>query len=383
MMLNVEAVGYSEYKITWWIDKQYWLYTVGREALHKGGEAVRDALAVVSRVAHGGDRETRRTALLALASAGRNLRYRLFNDPQKKANIRSLEACIEQERMRNRELVIHAELSIGVPWGLIFDGDVPSVDSGKKEIEEFSGFWCMRYRLSATTGDNARALDKWQRPRKTFGMLSLVNRAVKEKFAEDLPPEMYRELCEMLDPPVGEPENLEHCQQLMGETQQLDLIVHFLGHHENQVLILADDYQISFDDFSRMLDWLTDRSEFDSSQPCGLVFLNGCDSAVGEKDLNLRWHTSRPQICGVIATEALVRRKFAVLFGFYFLKAMVKEGKTVAQAMDELHNDEKLWPESLMYGCYAHPDYCIESPVALIKPPASSGESQEVVLQTR
>ena len=37
---------------------------------------------------------------------------------------------------------------------------------------------------------------------------------------------------------------------------------------------------------------------------------------------------------------------------------------TVADVMDDLHHDAAMWPESLLYGCYANPDYRIEKPEA-------------------
>lgn len=364
MLITVKVQQNSGYEVTWYVGDNVFSYSVGMEDLSKVAGAVREQLRQLSLCSNGEIDTPRREILVALAEAGQELRYSLFNDPQKKDQAGILDDYIAQTIPTDRQLVIHADVTIDLPWGLMFDGDVPPREGSpdSDEMAEFSGFWCLKYRLSTMPGPNPRAPKKWKRPRSGFGMLSLVNREVKEKLADDLPPDMYEEFCEMLKPPVGEPDNYRHGLKLMEDTPNADVIVHFLGHHQNQTLILDDGYEISFNQFSRLLDELTGREQFRASQPCGLVFLNGCESAVGEKDLTLRRHVWRPQFCGVIATESIVRRQYAAVFGIRFLRLMTKEGRTVADTMEELHHDRALWPESLIYGCYAHPDFCIEPP---------------------
>jgi hypothetical protein len=326
--------------------------------------AIADASAIADGNAIANAHAPIRGIMVALANAGKDLRRRLFDDPGKRPIIRELKdwICGEYEN-GDDELAIHPDSSIDVPWGLAYDGDVPSaIDPKDPEVEmkEFSGFWCLKYRLSAILGDYVRPKSKWTRPRETFGMLSLVNSDVKALLKDDLPKDLYVEFCEMLNPPVGEPESFDHCQTLIESTKPIDVLVHFLGHHSEQTLVLGEQYKITYDEFSELLDGLTGREELRGSRPCGLLFLNGCESAVGEKDFSLRRQASRPELCGAVATESTVRRKYAVLFGVHFLRSLLKYGKTVAATMYDLHNDSKLWPESLLYGCYAHPDYRIE-----------------------
>jgi hypothetical protein len=109
-----------------------------------------------------------------------------------------------------------------------------------------------------------------------------------------------------------------------------------------------------------LLDLLASRDDAPDFSPYGLLFLNGCESAMGDEDFSLRAAALRAELCGVIATESIVRSSYAATFGHRFLRAMVVEGKTVSATMRELWNDATLWPESLLYGCYAHPRYCIE-----------------------
>lgn len=377
MLLKLESYGDSLYRVTWCVADELECYSIGAQSLQKAAQSVRNQLERLSCCVNEDAKASRRDVLTDLAKAGKVLRSRLFDDPAKKKEIRALEARIAQSSIDDRKLMIYADASIGIPWGLMYDGEVPSAAPGaspEQEIAEFGGFWCPKYRLSALSALFPRDPRQWKRPRANFGMLSLINRDVKAKLAADLPQDAYAEFCGMLNP-VGEAKNFEESLEVLENTQNTDMIVHFLGHQSDQTLILGEGSTISFDDFSQLLDGLTERDHAGAQLPCGLVFLNGCESAVGEKDFSLRRHTSRREICGAIATESIVRRKYAVLFGFRFLKLLVMQGKTIADTMEELHHDSALWPESLIYGCYAHPDFCIESPVntaAAAQPAAAS-----------
>lgn len=367
MLLKLESNGDDRYRVTWCVADELVCYLIGAEALRTAAKSVRDQLDLLSRNISSGVKASYGDVLVELAKAGRTLRNRLFNDPGKKKETRTLEACIAMCSANDRKLQIYADASIGVPWGLLFDGPIPlraANAAPEQEINEFGGFWCLKYRLSALSASFPRSPEQWKRPRSNFGMLSLINKEVKALLSADLPKEEYEEFCAMLNP-VGEANGFDESLQLLENTPNTDMIVHFLGHHSNQTLILGESNNITFDDFSQLLDGLTEHGIPSPQLPCGLVFLNGCESAVGEKDLTLRWHTSRRELCGTIATESIVRRSYAVVVGFRFLKLMVMEGKTIADTMEVLHHDRMLWPESLIYGCYAHPDYCIEPPVAL------------------
>jgi hypothetical protein len=212
-----------------------------------------------------------------------------------------------------------------------------------------------------------------RRARKTFGLLSLVNSEVQQQIESDLgQPDAYRTFCQLMSQPVGVAHSLAECNALIDKTEQVDVLLHFLGHHDGEALDLGNGQRIDYDEFSQLLDSLTGRFEQRGVSPLGLLFLNGCESAFGDKDFSLRAQAARPELCGAIATEARVRRTYAAKFGYRFLKAMVSDGMTVADVMDDLHHDAGLWPESLLYGCYANPDYRIEKPAALDPAPVAA-----------
>ena len=260
------------------------------------------------------------------------------------------------------DLSIQPDSSIYIPWGLIYDGapiaaDVEGETLAEREIKQFAGFWALKYSLSAT----GFFLNKSSatRPRTKFGLLSLVDEQVQQQIEADLGHDEYRRYCELLSPPVGTAYNLARCEELVQSSPQRDILFHFLGHHHDATLDLGSDEKVDYVRFAMFLDAIADRKSSDDAA-CGLVFLNGCESALGKEGMSLRGLSRRPDLCGMIATEGIVRRTFAAKFGSRLLRALVAEGKTIAKTMDELHRDPALWPESLLYGCYAHPDYCIE-----------------------
>jgi hypothetical protein len=363
-------------------------YFIGPRSLEITASALRDELKRLSGWARATDPEVRWAGLTALAKAGSDLRYELFKDPEHRAQIQSLEAWIADEyRDGDSELSIQADSSIHVPWGLVYDGDVPgnyvpAPNPGNAEavamheMAAFGGFWSLKFRVSATPSGDRRSRLRLTRPRKTFGLLSLVDEDVQNQLVTDLGEAKYREFYDLLSrPPVGVAYNLASCQDLIDHTEQVDILFHFLGHHQQERLDLGRGGKVDYVQFSRLLDALADRQSRRGAQPCGLLFVNGCESAVGDEDYTLRSETKRPELCGIIATESVVRRTYAAEFGYRFLQAMVVGGKTVANTMDELHHDAGLWPESLLYGCYARPDYCIERPT--VTATAQSGVAAE------
>ena len=361
----------------------YHYYYVGYEGIEKAAADVRTQLESLSRWAESTDPAVRREGLVKLAEKGSSLRYRLFNDVTNMSAIRGLEQRIAEDYdAGDHVLSIQVDSSVHAPWGLAFEGNVPALEAAAvatqatlpaREIDEFGGFWSLKYRLSATSSGYMGPRAKMKRARKTFGLLSLVNSEVQQQIESDLgQPDAYRTFCQLMSPPVGVAHTLAECNALIDKTEQVDVLFHFLGHHDGEALDLGNGQKIDYDAFSQLLDSLTGRFEQRGVSPCGLLFLNGCESALGDKDFSLRAQAARPELCGAIATEARVRRTYAAKFGYRFLKAMVSDGMTVADVMDDLHHDAAMWPESLLYGCYANPDYRIEKPATPEQAPCAT-----------
>jgi hypothetical protein len=366
MWLKIEADLDSKYRITWGGRTTQFPHaiSVDAQALRQEADAMRALLASLSDWCATDDPAPRVAKLTQIAAIGGRLRFLLFNDPGKLDVVRKLETWIaDQYEEGDHDLSIQPDSSIYIPWGLVYDGkpktgDVEGESLAEREIKQFGGFWALKYSLTATGFFLNKSSAK--RPRTKFGVLSLVDAQVEQQIEADLGHDEYRRYREVLSPPVGTGSNLSYCQELVEKSPQRDILFHFLGHHHDGILDLGNpDDNVDYVRFAMFLNAISERKGSDPSA-CGLVFLNGCESALGKEGMSLRGLSARPDLCGMIATEGIVRSTFAAKFGSRLLRALVAEGKTVAKTMDELHRDPALWPESLLYGCYAHPDYCID-----------------------
>ena len=364
MWVKIEAVLDSKYRVTWGAANTQFPHalSIDAEALRQEADAMRSLLAALSEWCSTDDPAPRVAKLHEIAAVGARLRYLLFNDPQKKDIVKKLEMFIADEYAGgDHELSIQPDESIYIPWGLIYDGkpvagDVEGATVQDQEIKRFGGFWALKYSLTASTCFLSKTSAR--RPRNKFGLLSLVDEQVEHDIEADLGHDEYRRYRELLSPPIGTGYNLDRCYDLISKSTQRDILLYFLGHHSNAKLELGSD-AVDYVEFSQLLDAIADREGSDANA-CGLVFLNGCESALGKEGMSLRNLSARPELSGMIATEGVVRRSFAAKVGKRLLQSLVAEGRTVADAMDTLHRDPSMWPESLLYGCYAHRDYCIE-----------------------
>jgi len=198
---------------------------------------------------------------------------------------------------------------------------------------------------------------KATRRRESFRLLSLLNRDEYKYAANDLGC-AHPSFCTLIGLPVGAAFNVEAGEKKIDEAARMDTIFHFFGHCKEGKLDLGDNEVIDVIRFKMMMERLTDRNVGRSSAGCSLIFLNACESLLGDSDYSLRSAAARPGICGLVATEAEVPRDFALQFGHRFLQLLVDEGHSVGETIGVLR--EELWPLSLLYGCYAHPAYRIE-----------------------
>jgi hypothetical protein len=179
MWLKIEADLDSQFKITWGSRSGIFpqSLSVGAQAIREESDAMRALLGSVSDWSETTDAAQRYAKLAALATKGGRLRFLLFNDPGKRDVVKKLEMWIADEyEGGDHDLSIQADSSIYIPWGLIYDGkpeagDVDGATLAEREMRQFSGFWALKYSLSATQSGFFLAKSRMTRPRKTFGLL--------------------------------------------------------------------------------------------------------------------------------------------------------------------------------------------------------------------
>ena len=363
MWLKV-AFEQAELRLTWGNNAgEYpWNYAVNVETLKDATGGVRTALQRVTDWFRGGDPAVLAPVLHGLAEAGAALQFVLF-DPRSAgsgagdvtAEMAALSAWRRWEYERgDTELSIVADPDLHVPWGLVYESDPRAIATDAASLDAFADFWSLRYQLSSTFSGCRYDAHRLSRKREAFRMLSVLNRH-EYAHAEATLGDGYRELDEILNLPVGPAFNVTTAERLVDEAVKSDTMFHFFGHGRNGELDLGDRERINVLRFKQMLARLTQRG----SASCNVVFLNACDSALGQSDHSLRSATARPGVCGLVATEAEVPRDFAMRFGLRFLRSIVRDGRSIGETMTALRHDAELWPLSLLYGCYAALDFRI------------------------
>jgi hypothetical protein len=334
-------------------------YSIATETLKNLARELRTELDGLTGWARSQNAEVRARQLPRLlrlvADAGSRIRYVLFDH----SDAAEIEDWLRDEYAAgDKALWITADPDLHLPWGLVFDGDSRAISDQADSIAAFDGFWSLKYSLSTVLSGCEQPRDKVTRSRASFRLLSLINRHAYAQAPSDHR-DRYREFDQLLDIPVGKAFNVEVCDQLIDAAAQKDTIFHFFGHHKDGRLDLGDEQSIDIIKFRMMMDRLTDRRRGRHASSCSLVFLNACESALGESDYSLRSAAARPGLCGLIATETVVPREFALRFGLSLLESIVNQGRSIGETMEALRRDPDLWPLSLLYGCYAYPEYRI------------------------
>jgi len=328
-------------------------YVVGRATLEVSTDNVRKALASLVDAASEEGRSYK-DELRALARVGADLHFSIFlegRDPTAKRVQRWL------RQQGDAKLRITSTDSIHIPWSLLFDGDIETIECRGSLVSEYPEFWGLKYGLSCTTSGYNESESTLVRRRDAARMLNLVDADVANRAKRNLS-ERSRELYDgLMNHPVGVAESVGACKQLIGKAATFDTIFHFFGHHHDGHLRIGESPQdrISVVDFNRLLEELCERDK--SGKSYGLVLLNACDSAYGRMDYSFSQAANRPGMCGLVGTEAIIPRDYAAKFAIEFLTRLLSGGESIGEALEHLRKDPEFWPLSLSYGCYAQPDY--------------------------
>jgi hypothetical protein len=325
-------------------------YTIGRATLLDVAKKSRDILDQLANWAKDKDEDRLCELLHSLAYEGSRLRFLIFDCPAQAEAVAQIEQwVVDRFSAGDKALTITSDPSLHVPWGLVYDGDPDALTGRARSITDYEQFWSLKFTLSLKFSayeplSRSRSLNESR-------LLSVINSNVFARTKTDLPEVQFQELWNVLNKPVGIAFNLERCNELINEAASKNTLFHFFGHGNEGVLDLGAE-SIDVVRFKMMMTKLLERGTQRSNRTYNVVFLNACDTAAGQLDANFRYAASQPGLCGFVATEAPVPRKFAAEYGYRFLKAMVIEGKSIASTMSELRHDPALWPLSLLYSCY-------------------------------
>ena len=362
-----------------WVDPEFYyedlVYQVDFRDLKKMAKRVRLRLQkLVNRVTEG---ETRvGPELKSLADSGAKLRQLIFRgvgEPSlQKASV-TRDKFLPQRA--GHMLVFIVDPQIYIPWGLAYEGDLDKLDEDPEDPipDLYEGFWCNKWQLSTLYNViNASGLEE-PRTFEEARMLTVVNDDVWSNAKTALPDE-ERPLFEQIWNGNGQEPAKNHFVKnpddfftKWAEThRELDLL-YLYCHASGEDLALSNKKS----DHIELLDFkLSIRYPQPQYRPLCLVFLNGCQTAVGAEGGGFLDATGQVGFCGFIGTEAKVPDLFAMRFAMDFFCRLLYEGKTVIEILRHLRRQH--WPLSLIYSACCHPRYRIAHESGATKVPLAA-----------
>jgi hypothetical protein len=332
-------------------------YDIDLSRLRKTVLQVRACLAELTAPEVEHDAALRLQRLKALARTGCFLRRDLFRSVRQPDIAQALDLWVRGHKCGpGTPLLITSSPTIHIPWGLVYDGSAEAIDDLEDSPEAFSEFWCMKYALSSTLSGYGVSDETLNRNAAASRMLSLVNRYLAEDITANSMDMRATAFGVLLDRrPIGKAYTSKAMMKLVSGAGIGDTVFHFFCHHHDGTLDLGDE-TLDLNSFEDLLRCIT-AAGGGAARSYGLVIANACNSAFGDGDDSLLPVCEQSGFCGLIATETCVPNVTAADVYVRLHEALFARNRSVGEAMFELHHDRSLWPNSLLYGCYAQPDY--------------------------
>jgi hypothetical protein len=376
----------NQFKVTWTvIDGNVLMppaYMVDAGMLQQAARNVRGQLQVIADATQPFTRPEFAILLKRLARLGRTLFKQLIGPPADQSDVlQYLSAQGSSQSRTDLNIILETE-KLFVPWGFVFSGDlaaVPAEDKLTMSLADMKGFWVSQFNISVTHGGTA-SLPRQRKTsvRKLFALHEgMWPAAVKLLEKEDK--DCLEKLERLLDgnmAPVFDWESFIDTWDEVGSNH--DSVLYVFGHSDGQRIELRErkkgegvdpKFEISATDFI----------QFKKDQPgnsVAIFLFNGCRTAApgsGSTDevpitANFLKPSRERGYFGFIGTETEVTNLFACRYGTEFLWRLHEEGKTVGAAFDELLQSGKLFPQNLLYSCYADRQFCFAATPASGKP---------------
>ncbi len=349
--LDVKGDGASRWKLTWHDPKGFLNEThfhVDSDLLVAISDEVRLALqGLVEAIMEGGDSAA---ALVGVARQGAELKKALFRGEGENAKkAREIRDDFLPQR-GDCMILISLDQRVYVPWGLVYDGDPDGLPQDPQELQ--SNFWCVKYRVSALYNMVSRRMVERPRSVDKARMMTVVNEDCWTAATQSLPAteqKLFESVWEWKGKPVLK-SSKEFFKEWKKEHPNVDVLF-FYCHADGSNLALSGDDMIPMRKF--MLDVVRDED-----YPVCLVFLNGCQTALGAERGGFMEATGVAGFCGFIGTEAKVPDLFALRFATDFFCHLLYDEMEVGEILHKLR--EQHWPLSLIYSCWCHPFFKIK-----------------------
>jgi hypothetical protein len=235
---------------------------------------------------------------------------------------------------------------IHIPWGLIYDQPVEG-DEGDSAPDPrvFEHFWCQKFEAATQYFDIPPLGTDVAWRADDFAILFGADEQVWNSALEALPGAMQAILRNL----IGHPEQPKFkLQELVAEWGRRNRagkphgFLSFFCHAAGAALCVGGETVPA-----PLFEQRFSRDDASDVVPPTLVFLAGCQTAIGDLETGFIEATGGPGYCGFIGTEAKVPDVFTLKFLAYFLKRFYAGGRDVSQVMHELRGEH--WPISLVF----------------------------------
>jgi hypothetical protein len=257
--------------------------------------------------------------------------------------------------------------------------DVPKAGKLKMSLVDMKGFWLSHFNISVTyLGTPALPRQRKTSSRKLFALHEVMFAEARALLkTED--EECLERLEKLLDNKMAPVSDWDSFQDVWAEVgSEHDSVLYLYGHSDGQRIELRDRKEDEQGLDTKFELSAADLIEYRKEQPgesAAIFLLNGCRTAApGSKPgdvpvlANFLKPTREPGYFGFIGTETEVTNVFACRYGTEFLWRLYQEGKTVGEAFDELLQSGKLFPQNLLYACYADRRFNLASTLTSDKP---------------
>jgi len=312
-----------------------------------------------------------RQALQDLVDAGRDKKYDQYDDLVRKlaaAGSRLYEALFFGYSQQDRNIATRARnwleqhlrplddnitfrlpSRIHFPWGLIYDQPVTQ-DTDPREFKE--NFWCGKYSATVYYFSNQPEWEEKPWPRPPFGLLFGADQELWSATHEKLEAQERDRLFGLLGHPAQPMFKIEDLSRHWRDHKE-DIphaLLTFYCHASGDQLSIGG-VTLSSNDFEEMFV----RSE---DSPPTLVFLAGCNTAVGELHKGFFKATTAPGYGGFVGTEVKVPDIFTLRFVAHFFDRFFSTGESVAKVLQALRMQH--WPLSLVFSVCCCSDLRLE-----------------------
>ena len=301
--------------------------------------------------------------LRELAKRGNDLYRELFN-----RNSGGFHNAADAQRWLKKlgpmSLTIYTDNGVHIPWGLVYEDDPKDIPANAgSDIAAFNGFWCLRHDVRALHA-RLMAFDQESVTSETLNWMAVSHSDELSEALKSLPGseevDAWHDLCGRLGNSLYSVSDLEDTwRKKSGDFR----FVYLFCHGNSRELSFGASESLTSGELSRYL-------QKDDDRRCPtLVFLNGCETAVGELGSPFLDATAGPGFLGLIGTEAKVPRLFAKRFALAFFLELLKTGLPPGEVMKALRT--RHWPFSLVYSVNAVDAISISNPCTSIKIPPS------------